>query len=68
MEKTQTTMKTKQPTKDQISCFEHKHQECAGPYEDGSYVSLTTGRRYTAAYIARTYSDASHTYEGVYLG
>jgi len=56
----------KQPTRNQITRFELKHQDCAGPYEDGSYISLVTGKKYTAAYIARTYSDAAQQYDGIY--
>jgi hypothetical protein len=57
----------KQPTRNQITRFELKHQDCAGPYKDGSYVSLLTGKKYTAAYIARTYSDATLQYAGIYV-
>ena len=62
------TMKNKQPTRNQITRFEVKHQDCAGPYSDGSYVSVLTGRKYTAAYIARTYSDKPFSYNAVFLG
>ena len=58
----------KKPTQSQITRFELKHQDCVGPREDGSYVSLTTGRRYTASYIARAYADKPVSYSGVYLG
>ena len=57
-----------QPTRNQITRFELKHQDCAGPSEDGSYVSLVTGRRYTASYIAKNFSDESTTYQGIHLG
>jgi hypothetical protein len=53
MEKTQTTMKTKQPTQAQITKFEEKYGHCAGPKEDGCYVSLIDFREYTPAWIAR---------------
>jgi hypothetical protein len=56
------------PTRNQIARFELKHQDCAGPRDDGSYVSLVTGRRYTASYIARTYSDTPISYSGIYIG
>ena len=58
----------KQPTKNQINRFELAHQECAGPYPDGSYVSLVTGKKYTASYIARNYSDKPNTYTGIFVG
>lgn len=61
-------MATKQPTRNQITRFELAHQDCSGPYADGSYVSVVTGRRYTAAYIARTYSEAAPSYNGVHVG
>ncbi len=62
------TSMAKQPTRNQITRFEHRHQDCAGPYADGSYVSVVNGKRYTAAYIARTYSNAPVEYNAIYLG
>jgi hypothetical protein len=58
----------KQPTQSQITRFELQHQECSGPHPDGSYISIITGKKYTANYIARTYSDAPVNYSGVFLG
>ena len=46
-------MKTKQPTQAQITKFEEKYGHCAGPKEDGCYVSLIDFREYTPAWIAR---------------
>jgi hypothetical protein len=62
------TMPKLTPTPAQINRFELKHQDCAGPYYDGSYVSVVTGKRYTAHYIARTYGKAWPTYNGIYIG
>ncbi len=57
-----------QPTQNQITRFELRHQDCSGPYPDGSYVSLVSGKRYTSAYIARNYSNKPVQYNAIYLG
>jgi len=57
-----------QPPRNQITRFELKHQDCAGPSEDGSYRSLVTGRRYTASYIAKNFSDEPTFYQAIHVG